>query len=110
MIQNHTTRFITEVTNWLFNYVIVLLVFIFSLYVYINWVAPWSVIYGILLLAYLIKAVDHYTDPRNYSRKYDGDDPVSEYRLEDNAFQQHEDEYNRRNGLPLDDQDRPRRF
>lgn len=96
--------YVNEITDWVFNYLIVLLLVLFSIYVYMNWVAPWSYLYWVGLFVYLCVAAEHYTNPKNFFT-YDEEKPLTENQLEAAEFQAREDAYNISRGRPIDDPD-----
>lgn len=88
----------------LFNcYVVAFILIAGSCYVYLNWVAPWTYLYGIGMFVYLCVFVEHYTNPMNYVNE--PSPPPTEWELEAAEFQRREDEWNDKMGYERDDPD-----
>ena len=96
-----------DLTNWLFGFMWFVFLIMFSLYVYMTWVPPWSWLYWIGLIAYLIKFCYNYTDPKNmvidYTSQYRK--PKPDWLIASEEYDRREREYKLNRGIPLDEDD-----
>ena len=96
-----------DLTNWLFGFMWFVFLIIFSVYVYMAWVAPWNWLYLIALTLYVIKFCLNYTDPKNMVADYTSQyrEPKPDWMIASDEYQRREDEYRLSRGIPLDKED-----
>lgn len=95
--------FLNGMVELFFSYIFAFIIVLVGGYVYLHWVSPWTWLFGIAVVAYLIYAAEHYTNPKNYVNTPDR--PPTEWELEAAEFQRREDEWNDKMGYERDDPD-----